>query len=87
MNLIFKLWALGNKLFTKKKKKKLGRIFNCILMMCNLAKKKRKGDVTFRLTFLNGTLHTPRALDFVSQHLYDNEQPCWFLTVCCGRLS
>ena len=36
------------------KKKKLGRIFNCILMICNLAKKK--GDVTFRLTFLNGTL-------------------------------
>ena len=42
---------LGNKLFTKKK---LGRIFNCILMICNLAKKK--GDVTFRLAFLNGTL-------------------------------
>ena len=53
MNLSFKLWALGNKLFTKKKN--LGRIFNCILMICNLAKKK-KGDVTFRLTFLNGTL-------------------------------
>ena len=73
-------------------KKRLGRIFNCALMICNLA--KTKGDVTFRLTLLNGTLFRyinmpahAQGIECVSQHLYENEQPCWFLSVCCSRLS
>ena len=28
-----------------------------------------------------------QGIDFVTQHLYDTEQPCWFLSVCYGRLS
>ena len=65
-------------------KKVLGRILNCILMVCNLAK---KGDVMFSLVFLNGTLlcvyictstHT-QGIHYYFWHLHHDEQPCWFL--------
>ena len=36
--------------------------------------------------YINMPAHA-QGIEFVSQHLYDNEQPCWFLSVCCSRLS